>query len=441
MRLTAGGNFTSADTLQNSSSRTRHTCKLNTKAAIRIASLNMRGYRSAGNNQQDSKWLHINQLVREKRIGILLVQETHLTEERKTNIESLFGKRLQLHISMDPDNPSAKGGVAVILNKSLTNTHDVKILEVVPGRAMLIHTNWHLSEKLSILVVYAPNVTCTDGRTNAAFWKDLLMFFDARPNLKVDVLTGDFNMVEDLIDRLPMRSDPLAATDALKNFTNALGLVDGWRETHPSLKAYTLLHSSNGTQSRIDRIYVSMNIMKTAREWNIEPTGVPNADHNLVSVQIAHQDAPEIGKGRWSIPEHVLKDKTFQTFAKECGKKAILELEGLAGRPWREDSNAQLIYNSWKVKVLEFAKERDKLIIPLIKAKIRELEKTLAEVNNDLSQQEQLRSQKSAELTAKIRSLEKQRHLNARKHTAIRNRLEGEMICKYWTQANKAAKP
>ncbi|KAF8079077.1 Endonuclease/exonuclease/phosphatase [Lyophyllum atratum] len=401
----------------------------------------MRGYRAAGGDPADSKWFHVNQLMREKRIGILLVQESHLTEERKDDIEKLFGNRLKLYISMDPDSPSARGGVAVALNRSLTNVEGVKVTEVVAGRALLVQSNWHLEEKISVLVVYAPNVTSSDGRENASFWERVSTFFANRPNLKVDILTGDFNVVEDLVDRLPMRSDPLVATAALKELTSRLGLLDGWREIFPSTKAYSFLHSSNGTQSRIDRIYCTPEVLATARDWRIEPTGVPNADHSLVSVQVAHQAAPSVGKGRWSIPEHVIKDKTLRTFAHESGLRATEDMERLVGRPRRDDHNPQLIFHSWKVGVLEMAKERDKLIIPLIKAKIKELEDNLAKVNSDFSQPEAVRCKASADVEGKIRNLERQRHLNARHQSSLRNRLEGETICKYWTQSNKAAKP
>ncbi|KAF8053963.1 Endonuclease/exonuclease/phosphatase [Lyophyllum atratum] len=411
------------------------------RTAIRIASLNIRGYRASGSSPGDSKWYHINQLMREKRIGILLVQETHLTDDRKTEIESLFEKRLKLFTSHDPDNPSGRGGVAVVLNRSLTNVQGVRSTEIVPGRALLIQTNWHLEEKISILVVYAPNVTSTDGRENAAFWIAIGEFFTARPNLRVDLLAGDFNMVEDLVDRLPMRSDPLVATDALQDLTTKLGLVDGWRETFPTNKTYTLLHSSNGTQSRIDRIYISPQHMKTARDWRIEQTGVPNADHGMVSVQMAHQQAPEVGRGRWSIPPHVIADKDLRRFAYESGLEAMAKLKKLKGRPWREDDNAQLIYNTWKKGLVNQAKERDKMIIPLIKAKIKDLENKLQRANNDLSQNEEMRHKESRDTVEKLRTLERQRHQNTRRQVAVRNRVEGETICKYWTQTNKTAKP
>jgi hypothetical protein len=54
----------------------------NTRATLKIASLNMRG-------RDKDKWNHINQLMRDNRIGILAVQEAHLDEPRVARLEEL----------------------------------------------------------------------------------------------------------------------------------------------------------------------------------------------------------------------------------------------------------------------------------------------------------------------------------------------------------------
>jgi hypothetical protein len=59
--------------------RNSTTGKKQTQANLKIASLNIRGDGSA---QTHEKWQHINQIMREHNIGILAVQETHLTEEQ-----------------------------------------------------------------------------------------------------------------------------------------------------------------------------------------------------------------------------------------------------------------------------------------------------------------------------------------------------------------------
>lgn len=85
----------------------------------------------------------MNQLIKEKRIGVLAVQETHLSEEHRTSLELLFAKRKKIYISTDPTNPTVKGGVVIILNREITNADGAIVNKIVPGRALLVEVNWH----------------------------------------------------------------------------------------------------------------------------------------------------------------------------------------------------------------------------------------------------------------------------------------------------------
>ncbi|KAF5367240.1 hypothetical protein D9615_010668 [Tricholomella constricta] len=413
-------------------------CRKKTRAAIRVASLNMRGYRTAGDSRTGSKWLQINQLLRDKRIGILAVQETHLTEERRDELEKLFAKRMKIFISKDPENPTGRAGVAIVLNRELTNTSGARVTEIVPGRAILTQTNWHKAENIAVLAVYAPNLTRTTENTD--FWRKIKNFFTENPRIKVDIMMGDFNVVEDMLDRLPASNDPDEAIEALTELRNDLHLTDGWRTTFPTTKAYTFLQEATATQSRLDRIYASEEIIATAREWKIEQSGVPGADHKLVSVQVSHQAAPEVGKGRWSIPHHVLRDKTFKAMINQEGKKALEEIHAIQGRR-TETKNPQTIYAKYKTEIMHTARQRDKAIIPKRDRRIKELQKTLERVNNDPTVNEDEKRIASAEIESKLKTLQQNKHLDIRKQSAARNRLEGETICKYWTTANKESKP
>ncbi|KAG1860934.1 hypothetical protein F4604DRAFT_1510869, partial [Suillus subluteus] len=114
------------------------------------------------------KWLHINQIVKERKIGILTLQETHLTPEDETLLNETFKMRLRIILSIDPDKPNAKG-VAVVINKHTTNSEEIKKHTLIAGRAMLVIVPWHKDNKLVTLVVYAPN----DPTKNADFWETI----------------------------------------------------------------------------------------------------------------------------------------------------------------------------------------------------------------------------------------------------------------------------
>ncbi|KAF5366462.1 hypothetical protein D9758_009746 [Tetrapyrgos nigripes] len=110
--------------------------------------------------------------------------------------------------------------------------------------------NWHKDWNLKILVVYAPNVSSSEGTKNKEFWDKLRIYFERNPNQRPDIMAGDMNVVEaGVIDRLPGRDDPEEAVDALDDFKLSTQLRDGWRDTYPDTKAYTFHQTATGSQS------------------------------------------------------------------------------------------------------------------------------------------------------------------------------------------------
>lgn len=112
-------------------------------------------------------------------------------------------------------------------------------------------------------------------------------------------------------------------TNALENLMSHLNLLDGWRRTYPDTRAYTFLQEASSAQLRLDRIYVTNNLLCMAREWKIESYGISGSDHDLASVQVAHKDAPLVGKRCWAISPHFLKDKILKDFAHKLGHKTL----------------------------------------------------------------------------------------------------------------------
>ena len=104
-----------------------------TKATIKIAALNIQGLGNTNPWHPENKWNHINQMVRDERIGILFVSEAHLNEDRHCNLETLFGRQLKILYSEDPNNPNSKG-VAIVLNRKIANfVENLKVREIIPG--------------------------------------------------------------------------------------------------------------------------------------------------------------------------------------------------------------------------------------------------------------------------------------------------------------------
>lgn len=261
-----------------------------TKAHVTIGSQNMSGRGSL--YSLDNKWTALSQTMREKKLGIMALQETHLPPEDVETVHKMYGKRIRLVNSPDPTNASGARGVAIALNRELVDISDVTSHVLVPGRALIVRTKWHNDKYITIMNIYALN----DVAANEEFWAAIENALDNPRVPKPDVLLGDFNLVEEAIDRLPMKDSTPGAVEALQSLLGKLHLHDGWRITEPSCCDYTFPQRGSTTRSRLDRIYVSQDVLNRSYEWRIESTNIPT-DHRLVSVQLTAAEAPYIGKG------------------------------------------------------------------------------------------------------------------------------------------------
>jgi len=88
------------------------------------------------------------------------------------------------------------------------------------------------------------------------------------------MILGDFNMVEDAIDRFPMHEDRRQTIEAFDDLKCAFH------------------QSATGSQSRIDRIYVSHNMAPLTSEWRMDSTGIPHTDHRMVSAYVPRTQPP-----------------------------------------------------------------------------------------------------------------------------------------------------
>jgi len=101
------------------------------KGSIKIATLNIRG----GGSASREKWNSVNQIMRDQKIAILAVQETHLTNDQLADLNRLFERQLIFYNTADNENTNSKG-VAIVINKRLLAWREVRFEEMIPGRAL-----------------------------------------------------------------------------------------------------------------------------------------------------------------------------------------------------------------------------------------------------------------------------------------------------------------
>jgi exonuclease III len=242
-------------------------------------------------NSPVNKWSRVRSSMLSRRIGILALQETHLTQQDKQSVENLYSRHLLVFNSAHPDQrrAGASQGVAFVVNKNLVSIEDVRHYVLIPGRAIMMTIKWHNDATLKLINVYTPN----DHDEHEDFWTEIEARRRELDLPKPDIMLGDFNVVEDKIDRAPATengSENIAASHLIDFYLN-LDLQDEWRNTYPTSRVYTYRSNpryNNGdrniSHSRIDRIYVGENSAENVYEWEHGIMDVPS-DHHMITVR------------------------------------------------------------------------------------------------------------------------------------------------------------
>ncbi|EKM57928.1 uncharacterized protein PHACADRAFT_89185, partial [Phanerochaete carnosa HHB-10118-sp] len=138
-------------------------------------------------------------------------------------------------------------------------TTGAQIHILIPGRALLLSIPWQSDRTIHLLNVYASN----DPSDNQCFWTQLSDIWELNKPLipKANIMLNDFNLIEDELDRFPPHADHAKAVTELNALKTRLNLYDSWCATYPDTRDFSFYQGSTGSQSRIDRIYTSRNLL------------------------------------------------------------------------------------------------------------------------------------------------------------------------------------
>ncbi|KAK0473528.1 hypothetical protein EDD18DRAFT_1313817 [Armillaria luteobubalina] len=288
--------------------------------------------------------------MREKKICVLTLQETHLSEEYTQAVQTLYGKQLSIHFSACTENPTGKSGVAIVLNKDLVKTDKVETTELIPAP-------WHAGTIFTWLAIYAPN----DKKENK------------------EIMSRDFNFVEDPTDRLPIHKDNKQTVEAFHAFKKQLNLRDGWREANTEKRDFTYMQMSGKfSRSCIDRIYVSTSMLENCNNWEIRNLPILT-DHRSVSVRITSPRAPYVGKGRWTMPLCLLRNRKVIKEVEDIVRDMAQKIQAIEGTR-TESYNPQTIYAEGKTKITHILQCYAWRSLPIKRAQMEELQ---AQLNDD----------------------------------------------------------
>lgn len=388
--------------------------EMNNKKSIRLGTYNIRG---KGHNERYTKYRQLTQWMRINKIAIIAVQETKLNDNDINHIEK-ENPRSQI---LANNGVGRSAGVAFILNKDMTSTWKTETTTIIPGRAMSIQITYDKLD-LTITNIYSPN----DTHDKIAFYNEINNHLKETRINNEHIIMGDFNFVENAIDRIPMHMDDKDIIIAFNNIKTTSNLIDVWRNQNESEKQFTYTHNTYGSLARIDRIYASRNTQLC--NWTFEPIG-NLSDHKLVKCEYEYETEVYVGKGLWRLPMQLLKEPHFVKEATKIITKTHTAMSN------DQAKHKQTIWKETKIELKECAIRVQREIRHQKEKKIKEIKKRQRQAIK-LANEEQ--TKKELNQTDKEWANTNQERLEAyRVKAKAKHLMEGERNTKYWYNLGK----
>ena len=413
--------------------------KVKITQGIKLATLNIKGKNYANGK---SKYKNLTSILRKNRIAILAVQETRLNDEE---VEKLHRENPKIIIESNNDDTS-KEGVGFVINKDILVNKTWKHTSLIQGRASRLEIDWTEDNGLDIIVSYAPNAT-TD---KVEYFEKLLDTIKNIDDWREPILMGDFNFVEEAIDRQPQHPDDNRITNAFRKIKQKLKLIDGWRMHNPHEIKHTFMQESSKSLSRIDRIYMTKEVYRYSYAWDVESSG-SISDHDIATVEILKKHLPYIGKGVWKLADKILEYQPFRKQVKKLLKNAENEIRKYVRdehitpdlNEKRKKSNPQKIWLETKTKIRDIAKDEAKNKKIRLREEMEFLESNIEEqiekLNDTMLGENERKLIHDELIKNKIKrnKMEDERISKLQLKTRARYELEGEKNTKYWFSLKK----
>lgn len=197
-------------------------------------------------------------------------------------------------------------GICIFVNKTENILIQKNLLE---GRLIYIKLKNLATEDIKNIFSYYGK-----SRNTALEWKlslDKMQEEIISNNLTNVTILGDFNFVTNLLDRNSNQLNTIdrTASTPWNDFIENCGLMDSYRITCPKRRIYTYKHTDNRSKSRLDRIYVDLEMSSKIEASNFEISCF--SDHKILKTRVGNN--VERGPGSWVFNNTLLRDDVFVT--------------------------------------------------------------------------------------------------------------------------------
>ena len=239
-----------------------------------------------------------------KNTTLINLQETHLLTSEDIPNKLLEYKHI-FHVIPSFASPADRGaGILLLVNKS---EEIISNIELVKGRILIIGLkNSATNQTLTIISFYGKSSNSNN------IWVDHFKRVEnyiKDNNLQNIVWLGDFNFVTSPLDRNSHVLNPIddGAREPWQKLEDKLDIADSFRYLNPRRLIYTYTHTNKKSRSRIDRIYLSRDLLS-----RIEKIGYDNSkfsDHRMMTLKMMDDFA--MGDGFWIFNNSLLKSDEF----------------------------------------------------------------------------------------------------------------------------------
>lgn len=274
--------------------------------SLSIATLNVRGLAARRKQSQ------VLRLVTDQDIDVLAVQETKVDGEEETGSMVLrFTERYYVVVS----HALGTSAGCLLFVKKLNGLFVQSIFSCQSGR--IVYCDFVLcGVQYRTIGIYAPNGI----EERVGFFSDLFQHVSCDRRV---VVLGDFNCVLNARDRANCARIRDKSSDMLSKLINANDLDDVC-ECLEANREVTFTRFQGSSHARLDRIYVSLDIIPRCHEYSVVP--VSFSDHCLVLCRIGMKRKSKLFNWElWKFNSLLLKDESFVDAMQETFNEMLTE--------------------------------------------------------------------------------------------------------------------
>lgn len=234
-------------------------------------------------------------IFKDKKLDVVMVQESHSTIENELIWQSEYGGNIFFSRGT-----SDSRGVMILFRRGLVY-HIKDIFRDTDGRVIIIEI---CIDNFTYLFcnIYSPNEDKPEFFVKVA---EAIETFDNR-NI---IWGGDFNLVLDtVLDRYQSTHNNHKSLEIVKAYMNEASLNDVWRIKNPDKKIYSWFRRRPFAMSRIDLFLISNSIMNLVSECELSVT--PMSDHSLLTLTL-RTTLQSRGPGLWQFNVSHLSNLQF----------------------------------------------------------------------------------------------------------------------------------